>query len=112
MGGGRGCYITDLWDWCFLCVSSSALLVLMLCAAVLKKMKAAKKKKNEKKKLYFTGVKRRRLLARSIFWASKASFEACRYVLIICRLNDDTSFIINRASSLLAAVLAKSWNQH
>lgn len=81
----------------------------MLCAAVLRKMKAAKK--NRKKKLYFTGAKRRRSLARSIFWASKAAFEARRYVLIICRLNDDTPFIINGASSLLAAVLAKSWNQ-
>lgn len=90
------------------CVSSSSLLVLMLCAAVLRKMKAAKKKE---KKLYFTGAKRRRLLARSIFWASKAAFEARRYVLIICRLNDDTPFIINGAPSLLAAVLAKSWNQ-
>lgn len=46
-GGSARHYITGLWDWCFLCVSSSSLLVLMLCAAVLRKMKAAKKgKKN------------------------------------------------------------------
>lgn len=31
----------------------------------------------------------------SIFWGTKAAFEAGRYVLIICRLNDDTGFIIN-----------------
>lgn len=31
----------------------------------------------------------------SVFWGSKAAFEAGRYVLIIWCLNDDTGFIIN-----------------
>lgn len=51
-------------------------------------------------KLYFTGKLKGSLALQmhncSVFWASKAVFEAGRYVLIICRLNDDTRFIINK----------------
>lgn len=61
-----------------------------------KKMKAKKKKKS---KTLFHKLTEGSLTSHihdcSIFWGSKAAFEAGRYVLIIWRLNDDTLFIIN-----------------
>lgn len=55
--------------------------------------------KEKKAKLYFTSTLKGSLDLQihncSIFWGSKATFEAGRYVLIIWRLNDDTGFIIN-----------------
>lgn len=55
--------------------------------------------KGQKAKLYFTCRLKGSLALHihdcSIFWGSKAAFEARRYVLIIWRLNDDTEFIIN-----------------
>lgn len=55
--------------------------------------------KEKKAKLYFTGRLKGSLALQihdcSVFWGSKAVFEAGRYVLIIWRLNDDTGFIIN-----------------
>lgn len=53
----------------------------------------------EESKLYFTSRLKGSVALQihdcSIFWGSKAAFEAGRYVLIIRRLNDDTGFIIN-----------------
>lgn len=55
--------------------------------------------KEKKLKLYFTsrlkGCFALQIPDCSIFWGSKAAFEAGRYVLIIWCLNDDTGFIIN-----------------
>lgn len=57
------------------------------------------KDERKKAKLYFTSRLKGSLALHihdcSIFWGSKAAFEAGRYVLIIWRLNDDTEFIIN-----------------
>lgn len=57
------------------------------------------KDERKKAKLYFTSRLKGSLALHihdcSIFWGSKAAFEAWRYVLIIWRLNDDTEFIIN-----------------
>lgn len=57
------------------------------------------KDERKKAKLYFTSTLKGLLASHihdcSIFWGSKAAFEAGRYVLIIWRLNDDTEFIIN-----------------
>ena len=62
--------------------------------------KGGKDERPKKKgKLYFTSRLKGSLASQihncSIFWGSKAVFEAGRYVLIIWRLNDDTEFIIN-----------------
>lgn len=55
--------------------------------------------KEKKDKLYFTSRLKGSFALQipdcSIFWGSKAAFEAGRYVLIIWCLNDDTGFIIN-----------------
>lgn len=61
--------------------------------------KRDKDERKKKAKLYFTSRLKGSLALQihdcSIFWGTKAAFEAGRYVLIICRLNDDTGFIIN-----------------
>lgn len=116
----------------FLCVCFQEELVLLWCFERCKKKggrRRWKQKKSKKKQNFISQANWRARFAphihnRSIFWGSKAAFEARRYVLIIWRLNDDTRFIINGPHPstlplpltgpphpLLITVQGKSWYQ-